>query len=72
MVQKNKRLKGAVYGDPDIQSEMVGRVPGKLNGCGLSGRKVAAHYSYRTRKNKAGAKISEHGKGRAIDILVGF
>ena len=37
-------------------------------GGGLSGLKVAAHYSCRTRNNKAGAKISEHGKGRAIDI----
>ncbi len=115
MARKNKRLKGAVCGDPDIQGEVVGRVPGKLNGCGvenavrvrnvagitlsqqsvmdcgtakalkkwinkgakpavgskgggLSGLKVAAHYSCRTRNNKAGAKISEHGKGRAIDI----
>ena len=68
IARKNKRLEWVVCGDLDIQSEMVGRVPGKLNGCGLSGRKVAAHYSYRTRKNKAGAKISEHGKGRAIDI----
>ncbi len=30
--------------------------------------KVAAHYVCRTRNHKAGAKISEHGKGRAIDI----
>ncbi len=30
--------------------------------------KVAAHYSCRTRNNKAGAKLSEHAKGRAIDI----
>lgn len=30
--------------------------------------KVAAHYSCRTRNNRPGAKISEHGKGRAIDI----
>jgi len=30
--------------------------------------KVAAHYACRTRNNKTGAKISEHGKGRAIDI----
>jgi hypothetical protein len=35
---------------------------------GLTGLKVAAHYSCRTRNNKAGAKISEHGKGHAIDI----
>jgi hypothetical protein len=115
MARKRKRLKGAVCGDPDIQGEAIGRVPGKLKGCGvqdavrvrsvagvtlsqksvmdcgtakalkkwintgakpsvgskgggLSGLKVAAHYSCRTRNNKAGAKISEHGKGRAIDI----
>jgi hypothetical protein len=37
-------------------------------GGGLSGLKIAAHYSCRTRNNIAGAKISEHGKGRAIDI----
>lgn len=30
--------------------------------------RVAAHYSCRTRNNRPGAKISEHGRGRAIDI----
>ena len=30
--------------------------------------KVAAHYACRTRNNRAGAKLSEHAKGRAIDI----
>ncbi|MDG1472042.1 MAG: extensin family protein [Ascidiaceihabitans sp.] len=115
MARKRNRLRGAVCGDPDIQGEVVGRVPGKITGCGvdnavrvrsvagitlsqqavmdcgtatalkswinkgakpavgskgggLAGLKVAAHYSCRTRNNKAGAKISEHGKGRAIDI----
>ncbi len=29
---------------------------------------VAAHYACRTRNNRAGAKLSEHAKGRAIDI----
>ena len=29
---------------------------------------VAAHYACRTRNNRPGAKISEHGRGRAIDI----
>ncbi|WP_171212188.1 extensin family protein [Ruegeria sp. HKCCA5426] len=29
---------------------------------------VAAHYACRTRNNQKGARISEHGKGRAIDI----
>ncbi|MGR3802454.1 extensin-like domain-containing protein [Marinibacterium profundimaris] len=30
--------------------------------------KVAAHYACRTRNNQSGAKLSEHAKGRAIDI----
>ncbi len=37
-------------------------------GGGLKGLRVAAHYACRTRNNRKGAKISEHGKGRAIDI----
>ncbi|WP_318527989.1 extensin family protein [Lentibacter sp. XHP0401] len=37
-------------------------------GGGISKLRVAAHYSCRTRNHKKGAKISEHGKGRAIDI----
>ncbi len=37
-------------------------------GGGLQSVKVAAHYSCRTRNNQKGAKLSEHGKGRAIDI----
>ena len=37
-------------------------------GGGLARLRVAAHYSCRTRNNEPGARISEHGKGRAIDI----
>lgn len=37
-------------------------------GGGVKSLKVAAHYSCRTRNNRKGGKISEHGKGRAIDI----
>lgn len=37
-------------------------------GGGLKTIKVAAHYACRTRNNQRGAKLSEHGKGRAIDI----
>ncbi len=37
-------------------------------GGGLKGLKVAAHYVCRTRNHKRGAKVSEHGKGRAIDL----
>ncbi|WP_424944130.1 extensin family protein [Aliiroseovarius crassostreae] len=40
---------------------------GRLGG-GLAELKVVAHYSCRTRNNRPGAKISEHGKGRAVDI----
>lgn len=37
-------------------------------GGGLEGLRVAAHYSCRTRNNQPGAPISEHGRGKAIDI----
>ncbi|SFA99653.1 Uncharacterized conserved protein [Poseidonocella pacifica] len=37
-------------------------------GGGLAGLRVYAHYACRTRNNKPGGKISEHGRGRAIDI----
>ena len=37
-------------------------------GGGVAQLRVAAHYSCRTRNNQKGAKISEHGKGHAIDI----
>jgi len=40
---------------------------GRMGG-GLSGLRVAAHYVCRTRNHQSGARISEHGKGRAIDI----
>lgn len=40
---------------------------GKLGG-GVASLQVAAHYSCRSRNNKPGGRISEHGKGRAIDI----
>ena len=37
-------------------------------GGGLKSLTVAAHYVCKTRNGQAGARISEHGKGRAIDI----
>lgn len=37
-------------------------------GGGLAKLRVAAHYVCRTRNHRPGARISEHGKGRAIDI----
>ncbi len=42
-------------------------VIGRRNG-GLSELRVIADYACRTRNNRPGAKISEHGRGRAIDI----
>ncbi|WP_294611006.1 extensin family protein [uncultured Roseovarius sp.] len=40
---------------------------GRMGG-GLSGLRVAAHYACRTRNSRPGARISEHGRGKAIDI----
>nr|WP_298841806.1 extensin family protein [uncultured Roseobacter sp.] len=37
-------------------------------GGGLRAMRVIGHYACRTRNNRSGARISEHGKGRAIDI----
>ena len=37
-------------------------------GGGVAELQVAAHYVCRTRNHRPGAPISEHGKGRAIDI----
>ncbi|WP_324753489.1 extensin family protein [Roseovarius sp. Pro17] len=113
--RKEMRARGAVCGDPAIQGEAIGRVPGRIKGCGVDGAvkvrsingvslsqhavmdcrtagaikswiakgmkpavggygggvaqlRVAAHYACRSRNNQKGAKISEHGKGHAIDI----
>lgn len=41
----------------------VGRAGG-----GVTGLRVAAHYVCRTRNHRPRARISEHGRGRAIDI----
>ncbi len=40
---------------------------GRMGG-GIKSLRVVAHYACRTRNNQAGAKISEHARGRAIDI----
>lgn len=40
---------------------------GKKGG-GVKSLRVVAHYACRTRNNRKGARISEHGKGRAVDI----
>ncbi|MEI4262103.1 extensin-like domain-containing protein [Roseovarius sp. D0-M9] len=113
--RKEARARGMVCGDPSIQGEDVGHVPGRISACGIddavrvrsidgialsqhalmdcrtasavktwiaTGMKpavgsygggvaqlrVSAHYACRTRNNQSGAKVSEHGRGRAIDI----
>lgn len=38
------------------------------SGGGIAQFRVAAHYACRPRNSQPGARISEHGKGRAIDI----
>ncbi len=47
--------------------QSAGPEVGRMGG-GLTGLRVAAHYACRTRNSQPGAEISEHGKGRAIDI----
>ncbi|WP_333828371.1 extensin family protein [Pararhodobacter sp.] len=37
-------------------------------GGGVTQIRVAAHYTCRPRNNRAGARVSEHGRGRAIDV----
>ena len=46
----------------------VARVLQPAYGGGVVELKVAAHYVCRSRNNVKGAKISEHGRGKAIDI----
>ncbi len=48
-------------------TETVKPTVGRLGG-GVKSLQVFAHYACRTRNNQAGARISEHGRGRAIDI----
>lgn len=109
------RKAGAVCGDVAIQGESIGRVKGRIAGCGIDNAvrvrsvsgiglsntaimdcgtakalktwvddtavpvlrrkggglktlRVVAHYICKTRNGQPGARISEHGKGRAIDI----
>ena len=37
-------------------------------GGGLAGLEIMGSYVCRTRNNQSGAKMSEHGRGRAVDI----
>jgi hypothetical protein len=37
-------------------------------GGGLAGFEIMGHYACRPRNNQAGARLSQHGLGRAIDI----
>ena len=45
-----------------------GVLPAFASRGGVTSVKVAASYACRSRNNRPGARISEHGKGRAIDI----
>lgn len=47
----------------DVMIPAVGR-----QGGGIAQIQVPAHYACRTRNHQRGARISEHGRGRAIDI----
>lgn len=47
----------------DVMQPAFGRTGG-----GVTEIRVAAHYACRPRNNQRGARISEHGRGRAIDI----
>lgn len=49
-----------------MQTGMTPAIGG--TGGGVARITVAAHYACRTRNNQKGTQISEHGKGRAIDI----
>lgn len=40
----------------------------RKTGGALASYRVAAHFACRTRNNQPGARISEHGRGKAIDI----
>ncbi|EAQ04314.1 hypothetical protein OB2597_09229 [Pseudooceanicola batsensis HTCC2597] len=40
----------------------------RQRGGGVTQIRVVAHYACRTRNNQAGARLSEHAKGRAVDI----
>lgn len=114
MSRRREARRGMVCGDPQIQGDVIGVVPGRLSACGIDEAvriksvsgvslsqqslmdcttakaltqwvnngvkpalrskggvaelRVAAHYACRTRNNQPGARISEHGKGKAIDI----
>ncbi|MCC5969638.1 MAG: extensin family protein [Pararhodobacter sp.] len=46
-----------------IMQPAMGRTGG-----GVAQIRVAAHYSCRPRNNRPGARVSEHGRGRAIDV----
>ncbi len=48
-------------------TESVKPTVGRLGG-GVAGLQVMASYNCRTRNNQPGAKVSEHGRGHAIDI----
>ncbi|MTI19119.1 extensin family protein [Rhodobacteraceae bacterium RKSG542] len=53
--------------DSWVQDDVL-KIAKKQMGSELVGLKIAGSYSCRPRNNQRGAKLSEHGKGNAIDI----
>ena len=51
-----------------LREWVTAEVKPAFGGAGVTGLRVAAHYACRGRNNKKGARISEHGRGKAIDI----
>lgn len=51
-----------------LREWVTAEVKPAFGGTGVTGLRVAAHYACRGRNNKKGARISEHGRGKAIDI----
>ena len=49
-----------------VKQSVIPSVGGE--GGGVAGLHVASHYACRGRNNQAGARLSEHAKGRAVDI----
>lgn len=72
MAQRRARAKGAVCGDPDIQGETVGFVPGRLSACGIKNGVKVRSFSGVTLSQQANKpfwiarqpKRSKHGSTR--------
>ena len=74
MAVSGVRLSRPAVMDCNTARTLAGWVEGSVKpaigdaGGGVMGLQVMAGYQCRTRNNRPGARISEHGRGRAIDI----